>query len=1067
MTNIKRFLFTVSLLMLFFHQQATAVIAFSNNKLKNDLTGDFEAQITYAQALTIPQTKRVSGDVQTKLVMGRDTLLMVQPLKKVVNPLFAPYLTLKVFDKNNNLLKHVNLHSPDKFPHHDGPANSKVKYYKDAWSIILPKEIIKPKIRFELNYSGEMGYLNNIVVGAPNQVLINTIDLGLLTSPQNKFNFAKHTYLHADYYQKIPVRELLVNTYEPIHLKEVVSVSGETWTKYAPGKCGWYSGVMRQQIAKVLISKGINSANYGINSSIGNSESTPNYGLQVTAHNARGRYESGYCTHGLSGGGGVATISGSGSTGNEWSHELGHNYGLGHYPGGINGSIHNISSKRNSAWGWHSTRNRFITNFSWKHSGKAWCCNGSVNPWNNHRFMRDAMAGGFAASPLSRYTLYTPYTMKFIQNTLENRAIFTPESATGFKKWHKTHLELKDYSLRKIISNHHYSGQSALNTIRNDTNGKLIRQKLTQVKRVSISVRDGGWLRHIYIPTAKNIPDDKYISVHRHSAWNTNIHINGKNFTLGKGKSKYYKSKNEQWIEIRGITGEPLIPRLKGVKVATIIGFYDPQKRNRSFIYPALYGAWGYVYPEDKDIDEAKDCLLRVHSEKFGEYRNHKLHQLRYSSSSNKFHVNVEQAFSPSSAEIFCQDEMLHSREFKAPIGKTKFTINGVIQATENYQITNPKDELEIDENGHLALDNQFVENKVIELTPTDEDGINSIKLPKNANEGQQLIFSRTGNQAISINLGEFTSIPTKDEKAIYTYKNGRWQTNAGIDIDNRNVMRKLASQHDYLRDLLTNYGHLRITTSLLHWVTTFSLQNGNIPDNATIKFTRQSGPNINIVLDNTIQIQPNLRETVLFTYKDTSWQTHSGIHITDPAEIADLENNPTKLAELINAHNKVTVTITDNSWIETLSLPETVNTASRFVLKQHAKQQVNLNVGDGFIIPISRWKKAEYLFQDPQWVTTSGITIRDKENIDKIDNDAENLATLLNKFNTVNVILGNNSSLSKIVLPDNAQEGQKFSFIRYSWKATKIEYGKNLSVKTAWWRKVEFIFTQGEWQKK
>ncbi|WP_216820060.1 M66 family metalloprotease, partial [Zoogloea sp. LCSB751] len=81
------------------------------------------------------------------------------------------------------------------------------------------------------------------------------------------------------------------------------------------------------------------NANYGINSTAGEGESSHPYVVaQLAAHNSRGKYANGIQVHGGSGGGGIVTLDSS--LGNEFSHEVGHNYGLGHYVGGFLGSVH-------------------------------------------------------------------------------------------------------------------------------------------------------------------------------------------------------------------------------------------------------------------------------------------------------------------------------------------------------------------------------------------------------------------------------------------------------------------------------------------------------------------------------------------------------------------------------------------------------------------------------------------------------------------------------------------------------------------------------------------------------
>jgi hypothetical protein len=132
---------------------------------------------------------------------------------------------------------------------------------------------------------------------------------------------------------------MIVSQYAPLSLTEVMLPNGTLLTDFDPSKGDWHNGTMRQNIGKELISLGIDNANYGINSSAGGGEDTHPYLVaQLTAHNSVGKYADGVVVHGGSGGGGIVTLDNS--IGNEFSHEVGHNYGLGHYVGGFQGSVH-------------------------------------------------------------------------------------------------------------------------------------------------------------------------------------------------------------------------------------------------------------------------------------------------------------------------------------------------------------------------------------------------------------------------------------------------------------------------------------------------------------------------------------------------------------------------------------------------------------------------------------------------------------------------------------------------------------------------------------------------------
>ncbi|MBO1929120.1 hypothetical protein J4731_09540 [Providencia rettgeri] len=111
---------------------------------------------------------------------------------------------------------------------------------------------------------------------------------------------------------------------------KVVMPNGQVFTDNAPDEGGGHSGSMREWITKSFYANGVNTANYGINSSAPDADSfVPT--SQITAYNSVGMYKNGRVVHGWSGGGGKATLNRTDS--NELSHEFGHNFGLGDYHG--------------------------------------------------------------------------------------------------------------------------------------------------------------------------------------------------------------------------------------------------------------------------------------------------------------------------------------------------------------------------------------------------------------------------------------------------------------------------------------------------------------------------------------------------------------------------------------------------------------------------------------------------------------------------------------------------------------------------------------------------------------
>jgi hypothetical protein len=355
---------------------------------------------------------------------------------------------------------------------------SEIGYMDGLLACILPYTCITPGMKLEFRYQDQKSTLSDIKVGGFSELILNTIDIGMLTPNRNQMAVQKNRELQRQYFQTVPVSRLIFNEYAPIHLTEVMLPNGTLLNTCDPSKGGIYDGAMREYIGKILISLGINKANLGINDSSGATQSYTYFTPLMTVHNSVGKYcQDGIVVHGLSGGGGMITLYDT--IGNEFSHEVGHSYGLGHYPNGANGSIHRPDGDINSTWGWDADLNKFIPNFLKTINNKESCLDDgksisfdvkSINsdgdvktiqcgcgcvdnneeilaqnesriqvcipPFEGHQFNFDAMAGG--GPQYSNYTLHTPYVLSTIQKFLDSKAMFDRKSATGFSKWNAT-----------------------------------------------------------------------------------------------------------------------------------------------------------------------------------------------------------------------------------------------------------------------------------------------------------------------------------------------------------------------------------------------------------------------------------------------------------------------------------------------------------------------------------------------------------------------------------------------------------------------------------------------------
>jgi hypothetical protein len=554
--------------------------------------------------------------------------------------------------------------------------NNGLRYAADAWSAVLPAEWLRPGLRLRFNQGRAEGELAAISVGAPTQLLLHTIDLGFLTPPRAAFAFAKDPEAHREYFQTAPVSRLVVSQYATLHLKEVMLPTGVLLKDADPSKGGWHEGTMRQHIGKELISHGIDNANYGLHSTAGMGEKSHPYAVaQLTAHNSRGKYANGVQVHGGSGGNGMVTLDNS--LGNEFSHEVGHNYGLGHYVDGFKGSVHRSADQINSTWGWDADKSRFIPNFSPVRTGKDATLEGqSQPPFDGRSYGFDAMAGGAPFSSFNRFTLYTPNTAAIIQQFLESKAIFDAASPTGFSKWDEATSRMMPYA-------HRLESASRVSAPIKGLSEASLAKLLAANDRVEVAMGDGNWTKEIPLPAASAANRGKIFSVAHGAGYSSVLHLNGTEVPVARGFAQAYVSDGKQWNEATGAEGsEARKPEDFGVPVVTLVGYYDPNQQLKSYVYPALHGALGFCYADDSARVNPADCQLVVET-KAGLLRFKLAGRRLDATCMNKFHVNVPAASQPRSVAIVCGSKVLDKRAIMPVAEKLAVTVNGYVPAAK------------------------------------------------------------------------------------------------------------------------------------------------------------------------------------------------------------------------------------------------------------------------------------------------------------------------------------------------------------------------------------------------
>lgn len=293
-------------------------------------------------------------------------------------------------------------------------------------------------------------------------------------------------------------------------------------------------------------------------------------------------------------------------------------------------------------------------------------------------FNHDAMAGGWASSPLSAYTLHTPYSLKHIQDHLESKAVFAKDSGTGFRKWNPETKTMEEFENKEVITDQLYI--SNLNDINGDKDGNYIAGKLKEYDLLSVSVYNGHWIGDIYLPDASLVDKGKVITLSRTSGWATRVHANNGTITMKYGETRTFISDGTAWQESPSDNYlANRVPTAYGVPVTTIVGYYDPQQKLNSYLYPALHGGYGFVYSDDSSSVSDNSCVLKVtFADNEQSSAIYKLAKHRINDSyMNKIHVNVKQSDKPMRADVICQGNTLSSLDIKQPTTPLSYTVNG------------------------------------------------------------------------------------------------------------------------------------------------------------------------------------------------------------------------------------------------------------------------------------------------------------------------------------------------------------------------------------------------------
>lgn len=434
--------------------------------IPNNLSsGSLAGRVQFAQTHTIdPNNNEVRKE--PSLIPYRAALLLFTPQEN----LKTLKVTVTYIDNNISKSEVFTMEPPINMPKSDYNNNGSKKditYSKRSWSVQLPYYTVKPDMQLEFTAETKSGIELNgtllsddIEFAAPIEGAFLFIRLGMLTDNLEGIKGRYHDMItdtaHAmqEYFQTVPFAQLSAGIYEDRILKKVILDNGTIYeNKSSFAGADYYSGDMRESVAKAQVSVGIDLANKGvIDSALNQIHEITHDMFYFTVHHTIGRYtdDNGSAKdviHGLSGGNGIGTLVDS--RGNEFSHEVGHGYGMGHYPNAnesADGSIHGYST----SWGYDAYKNRMRANVEWNSNPDNYMFQDKyyITPFQEtYGWNKDSMAGGIADSAISRYTHNTARSTRQIQKNIEGRYFLSDDKNSEGKYyyigWDKTAREYK------------------------------------------------------------------------------------------------------------------------------------------------------------------------------------------------------------------------------------------------------------------------------------------------------------------------------------------------------------------------------------------------------------------------------------------------------------------------------------------------------------------------------------------------------------------------------------------------------------------------------------------------
>lgn len=388
--------------------------------ITDTLEGDLDGLLLVGQSHLLPATGNAAAQRPT-LVSARDALAVLVPTGGTA----YRSVTVTARDGDTTLGTLTMDEGVPQTPYAGEDEAPDLELAAVGWSARLPAEWIRPGLSLELRADGATG-TSDVEVGPRTEGFLQNLNVGMFTDPSPREATLSDPTNVARYHQTSMFSELTVGSYAPIRLDRVVLPDGTDYTAPSPNNGTIHAGDLREW-SKNVLAWGVNDANYGVQSDAA-AFGTRLY-QQTAATRVRGAYANGVVAQGLSGGDGVLTLLQT--SGNELSHEYGHDLGLGHHEGTEDDYVHD----HDSGWLWDATNGTLHPNvFRGRVAADSWDKDGAHRLLDTYTYRTDAMAGGVPLDGVG-YTHYTDYSAWKVQQRLNRWPVHEETSPSGYARW--------------------------------------------------------------------------------------------------------------------------------------------------------------------------------------------------------------------------------------------------------------------------------------------------------------------------------------------------------------------------------------------------------------------------------------------------------------------------------------------------------------------------------------------------------------------------------------------------------------------------------------------------------